>query len=268
MTRILQPSLPVAPWMAPHTLRLPGTGPVPLEEWLVRDEVFAEQMAYRERLLTDRPSDVRATAPGAEAAVAELLALVLDRLAQDPGYDVGPAAVTRPDGAVVATDGAPLEVLGQLIQEDLLILEKPEDEAEHRLTAGVLCFPSNWTLAEKMGKGLTRIHLPVEVYTDDIARRVQRMFDALRPLAPLMRANLLVYSAPDLFNPRREWDRHRPDPGGDRFIRVERQCLLKLSVTHAVIFSIHTYMVHPSALAPEQRSRLLALRPDALGPVS
>lgn len=265
MTQILQASLPVAPWMEPHTLRLPGTGPVPLEEWLVRDEVFAQQMAYRDTLLATRPLEVRATSPGAEAAVSELLALVLDRLRQDPGYAADQEAVTRPDGAVVSLASTPLEVLGRLVQEDLLILEKTEGETEHRLTAGVLCFPSNWTLTEKMGKGLTRIHLPVEVYTDDIARRVQRLFDGLRPLAPLMRANLLVYGVPNLFNPRREGDRHRPEPGGDRFIRVERQCLLKLPVTRAVVFSIHTYMVRSSALAPEQRSRLLAVRPDALG---
>ena len=137
------------------------------------------------------------------------------------------------------------------------------ERSEHRLTGAILCFPSNWTLAEKFGKPLARIHLPVDRYDETVARRVQRLLDLLRPEAPLMRANVLFYSDEDLFNPRREFARHAPEEGAARFLRVERQVLLRLPVTRAVVFSIHTYMVRPSALTPEQRDRLDAAFPDA-----
>ena len=68
-----------------------------------------------------------------------------------------------------------------------------------------------------------------------------------------MRANLIAYAEDDLFNPRREFARHTPAAGGARFVRVERQVLVRLPVTRAVVFSIHTYMVRPEALTPEQR---------------
>lgn len=268
MPEILHDALPVAPWMAEHTLRLPGTTPIALADWLVRDEVFAAQMAYRDRLIAERPAAVHAMEPGSLAAADELLALVLAELDGVRGYSPTGEGMRRPDGVVVPLSGPPLVAAGRLVQEDLLVLEKPEGAAEHRLTGGVLCFPSNWTLKQKMGHGLARIHLPVEDYDAGVAKRVQRLFDALRPEAPLMRANLLAYDHAELHNPRREFDRHRPAPGGRRFIRVERQCLVRLPASRAVVFSIHTFVIRPEALSEAQRARLAEVRPEALGPAA
>ena len=263
MAAILQDRLPFAPWMAEHTLRLPGTQPIDPADWLQRDEAFGPQMAYRDRLIAGRPEAVHAMAETCRPAAEELLALVLAHLAAAPGYARDGAAVTRPDGVTVPLEGPPLLVAGRLVQEDFVLLEKPDGADEHVLTGAILCFPSNWTLAEKFGRGLARIHLPVDRYDETVARRVQRLFDFLRPEAPLMRANLILYSDDDLFNPRHEFHRHTPESGAARFVRVERQVLLRLPATRAVVFSIHTYMVRPEALTPEQRARLDAVRPGA-----
>jgi hypothetical protein len=169
----------------------------------------------------------------------------------------------RPDGVLVPLDGPPLLVAGRLVQEDLCLMERRADEHEHRLTGAVLCFPSNWTLAQKLGMPLGRIHLPVDRYDADVAKRVQRLFDLVRPEAPLMRANLLVYGESDLFNPRIEFARHQPPAGSGRFVRVERQVLLRLRRTRAVVFSIHTFMAGLDALSAAQREALTAARPGA-----
>lgn len=263
MTPILQRRLPVAPWMAEHMLRLPGTVPVALADWLQRDEVFAEQMAARDYLISERPAAVHAIAESARPAAAELLSMVLTHLDGVPGYAREGDAMRRPDGVVVPLGGEPLIAAGRLVQEDLVILDKPADAAEHAIVGAILCFPSNWTLAEKFGKGLVRVHLPVDRYDEGVARRVQRLFDAIRPEAPIMRANLLLYSDPALFNPRHEFARHTPDPGAAEFVRVERQTILRLPETRAVVFSIHTYMVRPRDLTEEQREKLAAVRPGA-----
>jgi hypothetical protein len=147
------------------------------------------------------------------------------------------------------------------VQEDLVILERAEAEPEHRLTAAVLCFPSNWTLRQKFGLPLARIHLPVEAYDEALAKRVRRLFEAIRPGAPLMRANLLPYTHARLYSPRPELDRHSPSPGEVRFVRVERQTLLRLPVTRAVVFSIHVYQVSLAAITGVERERLRAVRP-------
>lgn len=262
--RILQRALPLAPWMADHTLRLPGTQPIARGDWLIRDDVFAAQMAYRDALIAERPDLVHAMAETCRPAAEELLAEVLKDLTEVPGYVREGETLRRPDGVTVPLDGPPLLVAGRLIQEDLVVLEKPEGAEEHHLTGAILCFPSNWTLSEKFGKGLARIHLPVESYDENIARRVQRLFDGIRVEQPMMRANLLIYGKTDLRNPRHEFARHHPDPGDARFIRVERQTFLRLERTRAVIFGIHTFMVAPEALTPEQRARLDQVRPGVL----
>ncbi len=263
MPPILQQSLPSAPWMAEHTLRLPGTVPIDPADWLLCDEAFAAQMDYRDRLIAGRREAVHAMTAESRPAAEELLARVLATVAAAPGYRVGAAEGRRPDGVTVPLDGPPLVVAGRLVQEDLCILQKRPGEDEHRLTAAILCFPSNWTLSEKLGHGLARIHQPVERYDETAARRVQRLFDHLRPEAPLMRANLLLYADDDLFNARHEFARHAPPPGGARFVRVERQVLTRLPATGAVVFSIHTFMLRPETLAPDQRARLEALHPGA-----
>jgi hypothetical protein len=263
MPRILHQRLPLAPWAEPRMLRLPGTAPIVPADWLQRDEVFAAQMAARDALIAARGPEVHALLPGAEPAAAELLATVLAHLGRAPGYARGDGVVERPDGVRVPLDGPPLATAGRLVQEDLCLLEKPAGGDEHVLTGAVLCFPSNWTLAQKLGRGLARLHLPVERYDAEVARRVQRLFDAVRPETPLMRANLLVYAEDELFNPRLEFARHAPAPGTGRFVRVERQTILRLPATRAVVFSIHTYLIAVAALTPNERAGLAAARPDA-----
>jgi dimethylamine monooxygenase subunit A len=261
MTPILHDSLPVAPWMADHTLRLPGTMPIELADWLQRDEVFARQMSLRDWLISERPAEVHAMAPAARPAAAELLALVLAHLDGVPGYARQGNALRRPDGVLVPLDGPPLLVAGRLVQEDLVILERPEAAAEHILTAAVLCFPSNWTLSQKFGMPLTRIHLPVDAYDETVARRVQRLFDAIRPDAPMMRANLIPYAHANLHNPRPEFSQHSPGPGEATYVRVERQTLLRLSETRAVVFSIHVYQLPLDRLPEAEAAKLREVRP-------
>jgi len=257
MTPILQDRLPFYPWMDPRTARLPGVVPLEGAAWLRIDEAFAAQMAERDRLLATRFDAVHALRPEGRAAAQELLDVVLAHLSGVAGYRVGASSVLRPDGIEVPVDAAqPLSTLGRLVQEDLCLLERSGDE--HVLTGACLCFPASWTLDEKIGRPLTGIHVPVASYTDDIARRVQRMFDAVRVEAPLWRMNALIYRDPTLHQPRREGDL-RTDRRGGAFVRSERQCFVRLPQSRAVVFSIHTWVVPTTALPAEALAALQAL---------
>ncbi|HAW48780.1 MAG TPA: DUF3445 domain-containing protein, partial [Roseovarius sp.] len=184
MTTILQQSLPRE--MAERR-PLPGIAPLDPATWLRVDEAFAAQMAERARLLAGRRDDVIAVTEGAGPAMDELLQFVLDWLAaHGDGYDISAREVRRPDGVTVPLDRAdPMGTLGHLVQEDLCLMEKRGEE--HVLTAAVLCFPASWRLAEKIGRPLTAIHVPVPEYDAGLARRVQRLFDGVQPGRPLWR---------------------------------------------------------------------------------
>lgn len=259
MTPILQSRLPFAAWMDTRTARLPGVVPLPAGDWISMDDAFAGQMRERDRLIAANPHIVHGLQDRAKPAAQELYDTVLALLNQRPDYALSPTSARRPDGVSVPLDpGQPLLTLGRLIQEDLCILEQDTDE--HVLTAAILCFPASWTLAQKLGQPMTRIHSPVAPYDADIARRVQRMFDAIRPEQPLMRANSLIYDDPTLHQPRVEGAR-RPQPVERTYARSERQCLIRLPKTRAVVFSIHTYVVRMTDLAPDIAQALRDLHP-------
>lgn len=229
---------------APRTL--PGTAPLAPEDWLVVDEAYGAQMAERARLLAARRGDVLAMRPEAEAAAQELLEVVFAHLVAHPalGFTVGDQRVRCPDGREVALVGdVPLAVLGHILQEDLCVLTRPGTEPEHVLTGAVLCFPASWTLAQKIGRPLGAIHGPVESYDGAMAARVQRLFDGVRIGRPMWRSNLLRYDDPALFQPRTEDAPRIAQSPTPPFLRIERQCILRLPETQAVVFSIHTWLV-------------------------
>ena len=235
---ILQAAIP-ADQVAAAELRLPMVTPVAPGGWLRVDSAYSAQLAEKARLIAARRADVMAVLPGAEAACAELLDRVLAELDQMDGFLVAHERVLRPDGYIIDIDRTdPLGTLSRFVQEDMCIHEKRGDE--HVLVAALLCFPAAWTLAEKIGRPLMRIHAPVARYDADIARRVQRMFDMVGEGRAVWRANLLRYDDPALFQPHTEAN---PRPVGrpeSPYLRSERQTILRLPRTGAVVFSIHT----------------------------
>ena len=247
---ICQRELPVKPWMEAKTRRLPGIQPVKTGEWLLRDDAFAAQMAYRDELISTKLSAVFRADLESLPMQEELLELVLAEL--DASYKKG-RVVMRPDGVNVPLEGPPLLAAARLVQEDLLIMDMA---AEPRLTAAVLCFPASWSLDEKFGAGLMAIHGYIDEYNDEMATRVRRMFEAIRPEQPLWRANFLRYAEADLHQPLRNGE-EKPTPKNEGFVRVERQTLRKLPRTGAVVFGIHTYVIHWDQLSSAEQSAFI-----------
>lgn len=248
MTAILNTVLPSEQAERALAPRMPGIRPLAMANWLQVSETYAPQMALRRTLIAQRPAAVLAEGDG--VAGREILALVLELLAARPDFVVSKGRVYCPDGVwVVVDEAAPLATLGQILQEDVCLLE-PEAEA-YILRCAVLCFPASWTLAEKMGRPLLEIHTPVEDYTADIAKRVQRLFEAIRPEGAMWRANAGFNACSDLFQPRLEVEVHPPRVEHKPFLRTERQSLLRLEKSRAVAFTIHTYLLAREDVDPE-----------------
>ncbi len=200
---VLQSHLPQSMWSDLAMSRLPGVQPLRPGDWLIVDDAYAGQMALRDALIGDRRNAVIQMAKAARPAAEELLDLVLKVLDVTPGFSIAADAVIRPDGELVQLDRSePLATLGRLVQEDFCLMQKTP--TEHLLTGAVLCFPANWMLAEKFMAPLSTIHGPVAPYDANIARRVQRLFDAIQVARPLWRSNALYYDDPTLFSPNSE----------------------------------------------------------------
>ncbi|MEL0438702.1 heme-dependent oxidative N-demethylase family protein [Phycobacter sp. K97] len=237
MTEILQKQIPHNP-LEPQ--RLPGIAPLAVGDWLTPDDAFAAQMAERERLIGTARDRVLMLDESGRAAAEELLETVLDHL-----YGGVRGQVARPDGARVEIDWAdPLGSLGRITQQDFCLLQKSEGAPEHILTGAVLCFPASWTLSEKFMRPLTAIHVPVDSYDAKLAARVQRLFDGVQVGRPLWRFNALWYHEADLHHPRSaNTPRPKPKAGQAGYLRSEKQTILRLPRTRAVIFGIHTFVL-------------------------
>ncbi|WP_170605326.1 heme-dependent oxidative N-demethylase family protein [Ruegeria arenilitoris] len=235
MNIILQENIPYDP-LAPNPL--PGIKPASMEDWLQRDDAFDAQMAYRSNLLAERPDEVLAMDQMALAPAQELLELVLEH-----AYKGQRDNVVRPDGQGINVERErPLETPCNLVQEDLCILQKIGNE--HVLTGAILCFPASWRLSEKFMRPLITIHERIDPYDSNVARRVQRLFDGIKPDRPLWRFNALWYDDAQLFQPRSiQNPREVRSRGNAKYLRSERQTLLRLPNSRAVVFSIHTYVL-------------------------
>lgn len=234
---ILQKSIPHNPL---EIVKLPGIKPLELQDWLLPDDAYAGQMGRRSTLLTHSRDEVVMLDPCAIEAAQELLEMVLEHR-----FDGAKDRAVRPDDVVIDINWAdPLGTLGQLVQEDFCILQRPEGSPEHVLTGAVLCFPASWTLSEKFMRPLIGIHDTVDSYDDGMARRVQRLFDGVQTGKPMWRFNALWYQDPELYSPRSIHDPRDRSHGQEApYMRSEQQVILRLPKTRAVIFSIHTYVV-------------------------
>jgi hypothetical protein len=217
-------------------------------QWLDPGADAAQQMAERRRLLAERPDEVVAALPESLPAQQELFALVLEHLPQhfpDRWRRAGAALLDQTSGERIPSDPAePLATLGRMVQEDFCLMQaSPEG---YRLTAAVLCFPTHWRLADKLGRPLDVIHVPVPGFDARLARPVDRFFAALQVERPVWRANWSIVDTPELFRPPELRRRRRAiavaQAGEQLWLRVERQTLRRLPGCGAVVFGIRNYV--------------------------
>jgi hypothetical protein len=246
------------------------------ETWFEIDERYPAEMEERRRLLATQHNAVFAALPRSDAARSEALAVIASNLtATHPDWFSrdGNTLHNRLTGEAwrnpVALD--PLELAGRLVQEDLCIIQ-PDDEGPI-FTAAVLCFPSRWRLADKIGRPLADVHGPVPLYADRLSRPVDRFFRNLKPDRIVERLNWSLLDDPALFQPGGKWrtqgnDAITPANVADRvFLRVERQTLRALPASGAVMFGIRVPVYPLSRLVgSSEQAATLAGAVRALAP--
>ncbi len=238
------------PWLAMGLSRIRS------EAWLLPDDRRDVELAERADLLDRSRDAVFAALDGTDGASAEVLELVT-------GWERehAPELADRP----VDPSQHPLEAAGRRAQEDLVLMV-PHADGYH-LDGAVLCFPSHWRLRDKLGGSATAIHGPVPGYEDELAEKVDRFLDRLRPDVIVSRRNWSVHGDGDLHAPDPPFD---PPPIGvdevadSLWLRSERQTLRRLPRTGAVLFTIRVQQAPFAAFASHPRAAVrLADRLDA-----
>ncbi len=261
-----------------------GVSPIDPEDWIEPEPGFAHALAEKTRLIAEKPELVFAETDGSRPAQEEVqLRLATFLPERFPSLYLRDGARTRLRDIETPDDPTepPLLRAARLAPEDLLIMGPPDmPGASWKLIAGAVCFPSSWSLQEKIGRPLDMIHESVPGFQPGTrnAAVIDRIFDRLRPGQMVGRLNWSIYGTDRLDQPVSKHtgptvfatNRVAETP----HIRVERQTLQKLPETGAILFTvrihvdgIETLKRHPNAAALAQglADRLAELNADQIG---
>ena len=207
-----------------------GVRPGDLASFFEPDETLIK---LRRSALDEHPERYAATMPGSEAAVVEA---------------AGEMGVAVEEGAESCWELC-LD-LGRRVSADWVLLS-PSAADHHPVIAGVVCFPSSWSLPEKLGQPIETVHAPVPTLDEGLNPSIHTFLDRLAPGVPWERdnwglgADVALDHHPDVA---------RPSLGSDArlattWLRLERQLLLRVPKTGAILFGIRVSTHRLDALA-------------------
>jgi hypothetical protein len=133
--------------------------------------------------------------------------------------------------------------LGEVWEPDFLLLKSDATEA-FRMVAGCVCFPSSWSLAEKIGKPLQTIHGVVPSLNAQIGSSIQSFLSRLTPGVAWLRHNWGLSRSSEL-NQHPQRGLSRLDGAVELshvWLRVEHQALVTLPRGAGVLFGIRIAM--------------------------
>ncbi|TWU08438.1 heme-dependent oxidative N-demethylase family protein [Stieleria varia] len=148
------------------------------------------------------------------------------------------------------------------VQEDLVIMR---GDVIHGfpLVVGVVCFPSGWSVADKLGQSVLLIHQSVPEFDPVLSPQTERLMQRLKSHRPVWRMNWGVRPLPyldqspkfarGLFTAARSVT--AANAGKKCYFRVERQTLTRLP-SGDILFTIHTHQCTLDELTVSQKQQL------------
>ncbi len=157
--------------------------------------------------------------------------------------------------------------------EDMCLLTRTPDEDVYRLIGAAVAYPTDWTVADKMGLPLAALHGPIHGYAEQLATGVDRFMAKLKAGPIYGRGNWFIVDDGELRHlpGQAEGDRERfagvtPENADETlFARCERQTLRRLPDTGAILFTIGVY-VQPLGALPSSSVRWLSQAAQAIPP--
>ena len=195
----------------------------------------APDVAARAAVFAAHPDAVQVL-PGSEAAIAEL-------------------------GELLGVAGD-LAAIASASHEDWNLLTQPEPGGPFVLVAGAVGYPTDWQIADKVGKPVRAVHQPTHGFAERLADPVDHFMDKLDPRDLFGRTNMFVLAS-DAFRymptvPMAERFAHvTPDNAGETlYVRCERETLRRLPRSRAIVFGIGIYRAPLGSLSDDNLARV------------
>ncbi|MEY2741264.1 MAG: hypothetical protein RL283_1366 [Actinomycetota bacterium] len=227
--------LPPAPAEGSEFRHRVGVRPLDASRWLPRDAETAPTIAMKRRLVAGRRDEVVAALDDGRAAALGLAPGLVAAAAEEAGR-----LVAEWCGAPTASTGLDALVDAALLTADDLTVLAPTPTGGLVFVAGVVCAPSRWRLADKIGHDMLTVHAPVARYGDHIGGAVDTLLDRLSAERPVWRSNWTLEDHPALFQPAVPRAPLGREPA-DLWIRMERETLRRLPRTGGVLFTIRGF---------------------------
>lgn len=146
--------------------------------WIELENTYRERLHQRKELRRKYGHRVMDSLPGSEMACRELVEMVVQFLcARYPHYFSCDGTTLHNEilGATQnITTSRPLDVLFHHVPEDFAIMIRDSQSGEYFFRAGIICASIGWTLGDKLGLGLDRIHEPVPDYQERMGFSMKR----------------------------------------------------------------------------------------------
>lgn len=159
-------------------------------------------------------------------------------------------------GDVSTLPWEPLDFVGRHVQEDLILMGQRDGDLF--LDAGQLCFPANWSLEFNLGMNFVEIHSPIPGFSHgNLDEKIRNFIMKLEVGQPWVRRNWSLNAGKRLdasLETFHQWGQIRKQVTAENagemvYLRVEVQKLFRLPRSHAVLFTIHSYLITLHELA-------------------
>jgi dimethylamine monooxygenase subunit A len=189
-------------------------------EFFAQTASHHEIIGERQRLLDEFPDRHLAVLPDAQPLIEETVEL---------GIQAGTLGARCPADAFA---------LGRTWEADFLLLTR--ETTAPRLVCGCVCFPSSWSLEEKIGKEIDSIHSVVPGLNVSVGRQINTFLSRLKPGVAWTRSNWGLSRWPNLNqHPALALSRLDQTATAERvYFRVEEQALVGLPRSNGILFGI------------------------------
>lgn len=239
-----------------------GVQAVPADRSLVfATDQYQAEIELKARLLETRLTQCWASVPDSDEAQAEAVQLLQSRCDVDHPLRSDPHKMQF-DGSLVGDFDSPLLAVSRLVQEDLVLLR--DDVADgFPVMAGSVCFPSGWSIADKLGQSQGCVHAPVPGFDQQLLSPSLKLLQRLKSGRSVSRSNWSVRASSRLSQFPSDAsellavsESVTPQTAPKCMFRVEFQTLSRLPETRAILFTIHTFQRSLEMLSAAERQRL------------